>query len=87
MGKTTSLAFRFPNGIQMNDGLNWKRSDFETTVTSTSSPKSCFTLRAAVSPAKFPPSTSTFGAMRNPLRSSWRPRHTDVAPVSRAPLV
>jgi len=29
--------------------LNWNRSDFETTVTSTSSPRSCLTLSAAIS--------------------------------------
>ena len=59
-GNTTSLAFRLPNGIQMNDGLNWNRSDVDTTVTSTPSCSSCFRLSAAVRPAKFPPSTSTF---------------------------
>src|SRR6266540_3846622 len=59
-GNTTSMALRLPNGIQMREGLNWNRSDFDTTVTSTSWPSSCFTLSAAVRPAKFPPSTSTF---------------------------
>src|SRR6266536_942563 len=59
-GNATSLAFRLPNGIQMKDGLNWNRSDLEMTVTSTSSPSSCFTLSAAVRPAKFAPRTSTF---------------------------
>jgi hypothetical protein len=59
-GKATSLALRLPNGIQIKEGLNWKWSDLDTTVTSTSFPSSCFTLRPAVSPAKFPPRTSTF---------------------------
>src|SRR5512132_3174682 len=59
-GNTTSLTFRFPNGIQMKDGLNWNRSDLATTVTATPSCSSYFRLSAAVRPAKFPPSTSTF---------------------------
>jgi len=59
-GKTTSLTLRLPKGIQMKDGLNWNRSDLATTVMSTPSPSSCLRLSAAVRPAKFPPSTSTF---------------------------
>ena len=45
-GNVTLLAVRLPNGIQINDGLNWNRSDSEATVTSTSSPRSCLTLIA-----------------------------------------
>src|SRR5437016_3752685 len=57
---TTSFTFRFPNGIQIKEGLSWNRSDFDTTVTSTSVRSSRFTLRATVRPAKFSPKTSTF---------------------------
>jgi hypothetical protein len=54
------LDLPLADGIQIRDRLNWKWSDIDTTVTFTSLPSSCFTLRAAASPAKFPPRTSTF---------------------------
>ena len=69
-GKTTSLTLRLPKGIQMKDGLNWNRSDLDTTVTSTPSWSSCLRLSAAVRPAKCPPSTSTFLVDHGPLLSS-----------------
>src|SRR6516162_7527170 len=55
-----SAARRLPNGSQISDGLNRNRSEAETTRTSTSPCSSCLTASAAVSPPKFPPSTSTF---------------------------
>src|SRR6266568_5732194 len=58
-GKVMSPARRLPNGSQISDGLNRKRSAADTTVTSTSPPSSALTSRAAVSPPKFPPITST----------------------------
>src|SRR6266536_208411 len=57
--KVISAALRLPNGSQISDGLNKKRSDAETTVTSTSSPSSCLSSKAAVRPPKLPPITST----------------------------
>src|SRR5215471_13105458 len=55
-----SAARRLPNGSQISDGLNKNLSAAETTRTSTSPCSSCLTASAAVSPPKFPPSTSTF---------------------------
>src|SRR6266568_4260472 len=57
--KVISAALRLPNGSQISDGLNRKRSDAEITVTSTSSPSSCLSSKAAVRPPKLPPITST----------------------------
>ncbi len=57
--KVISAALRLPNGSQISDGLNKKRSDAETTVTSTSSPSSYLSSKAAVRPPKLPPITST----------------------------
>src|SRR5215510_4622563 len=59
-GKVMSAGRRLPNGSQISEGLNRKRSEAETTRTSTSPCSSWLTARAAVSPPKFPPSTSTF---------------------------
>src|SRR5262249_33789205 len=67
-GKVMSPGVRSPNGSQISDGLNRNRSDAETTVTSTSPSRSCFTLIAAVNPPKFPPSTRTF--LRMPSTSA-----------------
>src|SRR5262249_40401458 len=44
----------------ISDGLNRNLSETDTTTTSTSPCRSYCTLNAAVSPPKFPPSTSTF---------------------------
>src|SRR6266487_1765306 len=57
--KVISAALRLPNGSQISDGLNKKRSDADTTVTSTSSPSSYLSSKAAVRPPKLPPITST----------------------------
>src|SRR6266516_4256 len=57
--KVISAALRLPNGSQISDGLNKNRSDAETTVTSTSSPSSYLSSKAAVRPPKLPPITST----------------------------
>src|SRR5215831_6789904 len=59
-GKVMSAARLLPNGSQISDGLNRNLSEAETTRTSTSPCSSCLTASAAVSPPKFPPSTSTF---------------------------
>ena len=61
-----SAGRRLPNGSQISDGLNTNRSDAEITRMSTSPCSSWLTASAAVSPPKFPPSTSTF------LRLYWR---------------
>ena len=59
-GNVMSAGRRLPNGSQISDGLNTKRSDAEITRMSTSPCSSWLTASAAVSPPKFPPSTSTF---------------------------
>jgi hypothetical protein len=80
IGTETSRAVRFPNGIQMNDGLNVNRLDFDTTVTSTSVPSSRFRLSAAVTPAKFPPERASWAPC---VTSSHPPRRTRAGTVSR----
>ena len=55
-----SSGERLPKGSQISDGLKMKRSEGESTVTSTSPWSSCFIASAAVRPPKLLPSTSTF---------------------------
>ena len=81
-GNVMSAAARFPNGSQISEGLNRNRSDADTTLTSTSPCSSCCTAYAAVSPAKFPPSTSTFLRVICSSRRSSLPLCTVMAPFA-----
>src|SRR5215475_8101760 len=82
-GNVMSAGLRLPNGSQMSDGLNRNLSEADTTRTSTSPCSSLCTARAAVSPAKFPPRTSTFfRLMTAPLSCASRTRMSMRTPLN-----